>query len=81
MIKFINLIKIHRKKLIAFLINFFMVGSGFVLYGKFWIGVIYLILFATLYAIHEKIGAMWAILVMVISYIHLYKVMRIKQVG
>lgn len=64
------------KILLALLVNFFMVGSGLALYGKFWIGVIYLILFATLYAFHEKIGAIWAILVMVVAYIHLIK--RIK---
>lgn len=53
-----------------------MVGSGLALYGKFWIGVIYLILFVTFYAFHEKIGAIWAILVMIMSYVHLYRVIR-----
>ncbi|MEK7150783.1 MAG: hypothetical protein AAB783_01135 [Patescibacteria group bacterium] len=64
------------KILLALVANFIIVGSGFSLYGKFWVGFLYLIPFAFLRVFQEQIGAIWQIAVMVISFVHLCKVIK-----
>ena len=65
-----------KRKVLAYIINFFVVGSGFVLYKQTWIGFCYLILYVILWSFHAEIGAIWALLIMIVSYIHLYKVIK-----
>jgi len=60
--------------IIALLFNFFIVGSGFVLYNKFWIGILYLIIFVLFRFFQERIGGIWQILILVASYVHLVRV-------
>ncbi len=62
------------KLIIAYIVNLLVVGGGFALYGKSLIGLVYLLVFVVVYSFHEEIGAIWAILVIIVSYVHLYRV-------
>lgn len=68
-----------KRSLIAYILNFIIVGSGFALYRKSLVGFIYLILYMIAWAFHEEIGAIWAILIMIASYIHLYKIIASQK--
>lgn len=63
-----------RKKFVAYIVNFLVVGSGFSLYGKSLIGFAYLIPYIIVWGLHEQIGAIWALIILIVSFVHLSKV-------
>ncbi len=61
------------------MLNFLMVGSGFVVIKGsrgFWMGSAYLIPFIFLNVFREDVGLLWPLLVMLFSYIHLSIVIK-----
>lgn len=74
----------NGKKVTAYVLNFFMIGSGFlvvegsrgIIKAAFWF-----ILFVIMRIYSHEIGVVWGFPVMFISYVHLYIIIRRKCVS
>ena len=61
---------------LAMFLNFIVVGSGLFLYGKYLVGVFYLLVFVAVGFFRNEAGFVWSLLVVVFSYVHLVLVAR-----
>jgi len=70
------------KKIIAYILNFIMVGAGFVIYNKILIGIGWLFVFGLANLSDAALGMnasiVLRIVVMIASFLHLYKVIEKK---
>lgn len=67
------------KKVVAYVLNFFCVGSGFVIIeksGGMLKGLCWLIPFVCVNVFRHEIGLVWALLVLIGSYVHLYHTIK-----
>ncbi len=67
------------KKITAYILNFIIVGSGFVIikgYRGFSLGLIYLVPFVVVNVFRKEIGTIWPIVIMAASYAHLTYILR-----
>jgi len=68
------------KKIIAYSLNLIMVGAGFIIYNHILAGIVWLFVFILAYLSNLiwgiKVSIILRLIVIVISYVHLYKIIE-----